>query len=172
MNNTLSKIVMFAAGAVVGSVVTWKLVEAKYEQIAREEIRSIREMYEDSVEEEQTEEDEKSEYEDLIKGANYVSYAKEKLKEKEEEDVIEPYVITPDEFGEGDYPTESLDYYEGDGVLVDTFGDVIENINEVVGEDFASHFGEYEKDSVFVRNDAKEIDYEILRDYRSYSEVE
>lgn len=33
-----------------------------------------------------------------------------------------------------------------------------------------NHFGEYEKDSVFVRSDPKRCDYEILRDLRSYAE--
>ena len=46
MNNTiLSNIFMFAAGAAIGTVVTWKLVKTKYEQIANEEIEEIREYY-------------------------------------------------------------------------------------------------------------------------------
>ena len=82
-----------------------------------------------------------------------------------------PYIISPEEYEEGDYAKESLDYYEGDEVLVDPFGDIVDNVDEIVGEDFASHFGEYEKDTVYVRNDMTEIDYEILRDYRAYSEI-
>ena len=34
-----------------------------------------------------------------------------------------------------------------------------------------SHFGEYEDDSVFVRNDDRKCDYEILMDQRLYSDV-
>lgn len=83
-----------------------------------------------------------------------------------------PYVITPEEFDDSDYATESLDYYEGDGVLVDAYGDVVEDVADMVGADFASHFGEYEEDTVYVRNDAREMDYEICRDLGSYSEVD
>lgn len=33
------------------------------------------------------------------------------------------------------------------------------------------HFGEYEEDAVFVRNDAKKCDYEILKDLRRFCDV-
>lgn len=45
MNKTLFGVVAFAAGAVIGSVVTLKVVKTKYEQIADEEIQSVREEY-------------------------------------------------------------------------------------------------------------------------------
>ena len=32
----------------------------------------------------------------------------------------------------------------------------------IVGDDFKKHFGEYEDDCVYVRNDNLDIDYEIL----------
>ena len=49
--------------------------------------------------------------------------------------------------------------------------DVIYNVDNVIGEDSLNHFGEYEEDSVFVRNDSMATDYEILRDLRAYSDV-
>lgn len=45
MNKKLFGVIMFAVGAVVGSAVTWKVVKTKYEQIANEEISSVREEY-------------------------------------------------------------------------------------------------------------------------------
>ena len=39
----LSKVLLFISGACVGSVVTWKLIEKKYQQIAQEEIDSVKE---------------------------------------------------------------------------------------------------------------------------------
>lgn len=42
-------------------------------------------------------------------------------------------------------------------------------MEEIVG-DGLEHFGEYEEDSVFMRNDAKRCDYEILRDLRTFAE--
>jgi hypothetical protein len=40
-----------------------------------------------------------------------------------------------------------------------------------VGEESLEHFGEYEEDTVFVRNDHLMTGYEIQRDYRTYAEV-
>lgn len=41
----LVKAFIFAAGAAIGSVVTWKVIKTKYEQISKEEIESVREEY-------------------------------------------------------------------------------------------------------------------------------
>lgn len=43
--NTLVKAVIFVAGAAIGSAVTWKCVKTKYEQIAKDEIDSVKEEY-------------------------------------------------------------------------------------------------------------------------------
>jgi hypothetical protein len=85
----------------------------------------------------------------------------------------EPYVITPEQFSELDYEgyaTETLTYY-ADGVLTDFLDNVIENVDDVVGEESLEHFGEYEEDTVFVRNDHLMTGYEIQRDNRTYAEV-
>lgn len=39
------KVLIFTLGAGVGSLVTWKIVETKYQQIADEEIESVKEYY-------------------------------------------------------------------------------------------------------------------------------
>ena len=41
----LIKAFIFTAGAAIGSVVTWKVIKTKYEQISNEEIESVREEY-------------------------------------------------------------------------------------------------------------------------------
>ena len=80
-----------------------------------------------------------------------------------------PYVISPDEFGElEDYTKVSLTYF-ADGVLADECGEIVDDVEEIIG-DGLDHFGEYEDDSVFVRNDAKRCDYEILKDLRDFSD--
>ena len=45
MKGTLSNFFLFATGALVGSVVTWKIVKTKYEQIAQEEIDSVKAVF-------------------------------------------------------------------------------------------------------------------------------
>ena len=42
-------VLVFAAGAAIGSAVTWKVVKTKYEQIAQEEIESVKEAYADMI---------------------------------------------------------------------------------------------------------------------------
>ena len=84
---------------------------------------------------------------------------------------IKPYVIPPDEFDELDgYEVISLTYY-ADGVLTDDYNEPVEDVENTVGSDSLTHFGEYEDDSVFVRNDNLKVDYEILADMRKYSDV-
>lgn len=188
MNNTLSKIIVFAAGAAIGSVVTWKIVKTKYEQIMQDEIDSMKEYYVNKYEtlkcgsteldckkedEEPFDEEDMEEYEELIKESGYVTESddiQDNNKEAKKE-MDRPYVVSPDEFGEKDgHEIISLRYYAND-VLVDEFGGVMPKDiwEEYVGADFAEHFGEYEDDSVFVRNDTFGIDYEILKDLDPYT---
>ena len=57
-------------------------------------------------------------------------------------------------------------------MLADDNDDVVEDVNNVVGTESLTHFGEYEDDSVFVRNDGLRCDYEILLDQRKFSDVQ
>ena len=43
--NKVTEVAMFAAGAAIGALVTWKLVKNKYERIAQEEINSVKETF-------------------------------------------------------------------------------------------------------------------------------
>jgi hypothetical protein len=80
-------------------------------------------------------------------------------------------VIPPSEFDtEDDYEVYSLTYY-ADGVLADEQNNPIENVDDMVGRDSLTHFGEYEEDAVHVRNEAMMCDFEILRDLRRYADV-
>lgn len=190
----LVKGMIFLAGGAIGSVVTWKLVKTKYEQIIAdktEENEFLRDRYSESkackkAGEALTEDlkdgiknsDELTvqEIRDKVQELGYINEQamkeKEKEKEKEEaDDMGGPEVIAPEETWEQDYPMITLTYYEGDGVLADERDRIIGNVDEMVGEDFASHFGEYEDDTVYIRNPNFKSYYEILRDYGSYSEV-
>lgn len=189
----------FITGLVIGSVVTYVVVKDKFEKIAQEEIDSVKEVFGRRVEKEADKKVEKiaekevekirkeyNDYGSLTK--NYTSYSKNETEEDdcaqvEDEDGVEifeverasnsdrPYVIDPWDFGgEDGYETITLNYY-ADGVLTDDDNNVIEDeeIDDIVGKDFAEHFGEYEKDCVCVRNDRLKTDYEICRDLIEYS---
>ena len=175
MHNGIKFTFIFALGAAAGSAVTWHFLKTKYEQIAQEEIESVKEVfYERGLRaqmepvEEAVPEEVKTEYNAIVN--NYVSNDTEKKGGSDDMYVDEPYVISPDEFGDIDlYETLTLTYYS-DGVLADENDDPIEDISGIVPEDFDDHFGEYEEcaDSVFVRNDSLKCDYEILKDDATY----
>lgn len=174
--------VIFSFGAAIGSAVTWKYLKDTYEQLAQEEINAVKEVYTRKEKNETIKVDTKP---NMKNNSEMMEYAtklnKEKhrdyshgsaVEESENQEVDKPYVISPGEFGElGDeYTRISLSYY-ADGILADENDEIIEDADEIVGEDFADHFGEYESDSVFVRNDRLKCDYEILIDQCKYSEV-
>ena len=197
MNSKLLSFLSFIVGASAGSLITWKFVEKKYKQIAQEEIDSVKETYAkmrkddleakkadleaakaklhtaepERVETHEVKPEEVQEYEDVIARHNYTSYSNN-INEKGGDVMTDrPYVISPDEFGDyPDYETISLTYYN-DKVLTDEYNEIVDDIDDLIGEDSLNHFGEYEDDSVFVRNDALKVDYEILLDSANYSDV-
>lgn len=178
------KLFIFTAGAAIGSAVTWGVLKTKYEQIANEEIESVKQYYKTKEVEEGVKNIANKSDEDLEREAKeaYEFYAKryssgqderpgQKVEKKEEENVEKPYVISPEEFDEIDeYEAISLTLY-ADGVLADDQGNIIDDVEETVGKDSLNHFGEYEDDSVFVRNDERRCDYEILADALTYDEA-
>lgn len=181
---------MFVLGTAIGSVVTWQYVKKKYEQIAQAEIDSVKEIFsrkesnsdvDITTTEPQTAKVGKpekkpniAEYAAMIEREGYTNYsnaATEHGKEEQETMEMKPYVISPEEFGEfEDYERISLSYYS-DQVLADENDEKVEDVDNVVGLDSLTHFGEFEDDSVFVRNDRLKCDYEILLDQRTYSDV-
>lgn len=180
--------ISFIFGISIGSAVTWMYAKKKYEQIAQEEIDSVKEIFskreQNSVKEaEVSKQDDKpdiTEYVAKVCDNGYTNYSDTKniseIKNvKKETDDKEKgyfaYVIAPDEFGEfDDYEKISLTLYD-DEILVDDNDELVDNIEGTVGFDSLTHFGEYEDDSVFVRNDERKCDYEILLDHRNYSDV-
>jgi hypothetical protein len=185
MNNALVCVLAFTSGAAVGAVVSWKLLKTKYEQIAQEEIDSVKEMYSTSTETEDTDVYEiesaaeestnpKEEYETILESEGYTNYSRVKTEKGESAimDTERPYVISPDEYGEFEgYDTETLTYY-ADGVLTDDQDNIIDDVDGLVGEASLKTFGKYEDDAVHVRNDALKTDYEILADVRTFAAVQ
>lgn len=167
-----SVIIAFSLGAAIGSVVTWKLVKTKYEELARQEVEEVRAVYEKKKNAEKEEQKlREKEYDDLINRYAPVPDALSTQGKEGPNEMDEPYVISPAEFGDQDgYDTESLTYY-ADNILTDEYDEPIEDVDDIVGLESLDHFGEYEDDSVFVRNDRRRTDYEILADTRRYSDV-
>lgn len=94
----------------------------------------------------------------------------ERVSRNEEKNMEISYVIPPAECGECDYEVIELTYF-ADGVLVDDYDEVVDDPEDIVGPNALSSFGEYEEDTVYVRNDARRCDYCILKDLRNYSSL-
>lgn len=185
MNKAIVGFLAFAAGAGIGVAATQQYFKKKYEQIALEEITSMKEKYSnvgvtessEPVEEYPTpddfDEEDHEEYESIISENGYTNYSRLTLTESKGKDYMtsEPYVIEPTEFGElEDYAQVSLMFYT-DGVLADENDDPINDVDDLIGTDSLTHFGEYEDDSVYVRNERLKCDYEILLSLKSHEEV-
>ena len=62
--------------------------------------------------------------------------------------------------------------YYNDGILADSDNNRIDDIESCIGYESLNHFGEYEDDSVYVRNDDAMTDYEVLLDESNYADLE
>ena len=192
----MKNLLCFVAGAAIGSVVTWKLIEKKYKDLADEEIESVIETFKnrkpritkDEVKETVEKvinkwKEPKETVEDIVTAEGYSIENEEEIDEDDESnytvnvdndiEVVNPYVITPEQFGEyNEYGTKTLTYY-ADNVLTDEIDNPItsEEMVTMIGPDALDHFGEYEDDSVYIRDETNEMDYEILKSEKKFSEI-
>lgn len=157
----MKNILYFVLGSAIGSVVTWKLIEKKYKDLADEEIASVVETF-------------KAQKPKKDISTNEVKETKTKKKTtKVTENIKQPYIITPEQYGEYDeYKTLSLLYLADDNLINDDNEIITEDRDKMLGVNALSHFGEYEDDSVYIRDEDKEIDYEILKSEKTYSEIQ
>lgn len=193
----MKSLLCFVAGAAIGSVVTWKLIEKKYKDLADEEIESVIETFKnrkpritkDEVKETVEKvinkwKEPKETVEDIVTAEGYSIEDEEETEEDDDSnytvdvdngiEVIVPYVITPEQFGEySEYGTKTLTYY-ADNVLTDEIDNPItsEEMETMIGPDALDHFGEYEDDSVYIRDEMNEMDYEILKSEKTFSEIQ
>lgn len=192
MNDKLSSVIIFCGGVFIGGFLTWDFFKTKYEKIADEEIASVKETFKHR----EPRPDKNYKVEEALKGndeyinvspgvaeriikiidsngyRNYSNTAIETEKKGGTADMElkQPYVITPEQYEDNvDYTKVSLTWYN-DEVLEDDWGNVLDP-DDVIGSDALKTFGQYEKDSVFVRDDDEQIDYEVLLDTRSYKET-
>jgi hypothetical protein len=84
----------------------------------------------------------------------------------------EPYLLTEEEYqnDNGEIRQEPLIYWAIDGQLTDVANDLIENPKKVVGSTTLTKFGfiQSDPDILYVRNNKRNIDYEISKVEKSY----
>ena len=94
MNCKFINVLMFAAGAAIGSAVTWKIVKDKYERIVQEEIVSIKEAFSnahnDTKEQEETPEEDENPDEHHDRPECYGQINWDELEDLDEEELEEP----------------------------------------------------------------------------------
>lgn len=85
------------------------------------------------------------------------------------EDSEKPYLIEGNDISaDENYPAIELTLYE-DGVLTDDQDEPIEDIEGTIG-DLLKHFGEDGNMCMYVRNDKRQCDYEIVYNPQTYAE--
>lgn len=179
MGEKAYRFLIFLAGAVAGSAVTYKVLNDKYAKLAHDEIEEVREYYNsklseseeievDDLDDEDVEvsDEEVAEYEAMVENEGYSNEPKRKELKHYEYEVIEP-----EEFGtkEG-YDTIYLTLY-ADEYLADDQDELVEDVEDKIGWENLNRMGEYEDDILHVRNYTLECDYEISYDSRNYSDV-
>lgn len=173
MNNKFIFLTGFILGAIVGgSIVYIKKNTSEWEYVS------------DNNEEEKAEDESKdyivrNSYDAFEKKRQHTQYNnlyknEEEKKENNKEEIKEmnekTYPISQDEFGDFyDYETIELTYYN-DGIVVDDADNIVDDIEEVLGEHYIKYIEDDSIDVVYFRNDARKCDYEILKDSRNYEE--
>lgn len=179
MNNALKYVVALAAGAAVGSVVTWRLLHTQYEQRVQAEVDDVKKrllgkeaepVQEVNKVEEPPEKPKKKNglYNRMLHRFGYTGCS-EPEEQSEEPTDNGPYVICVDEFGaKDDYDCVGLTYH-ADNVLSNELGEAIDDVEAVLGS-VSLDRDEFEDDALYVRNDKIKIDYEITLDEETYEE--
>ena len=178
----------FIAGVGVGIAIAWTYNKNKYEDMVQEEVESLRDMKkkkEEPIKESEKEGLDTAEeiYEEHLakeeakKIINYNNYSK--IEDEEDncgaiarERIKNPiHVITPEEFAsEVGYDTDTFYIFENDIVANDN-NEEIKNVEEMFAltvQEIRGQFGIYEDDSVYVRDEKLQMDYEILRELENY----
>ena len=81
------------------------------------------------------------------------------------------YIVTMGDFTEDNgYEKVTSTYYQGDNVFTNDYDDPDPELNTIIGE-LIKKFDQYgEGNSIFIRNDQRETDYEVIFDEGSYGE--
>lgn len=165
-----NNILVFTLGVACGAGIAWKVAQKKYE-VVQDELHFVDDAdIQDDLE--NSDDGVVDEYKERMRVIGYDTVYHDTSLEKEDNIMTKetPYIISPEEFDDiEDYTPISLTLY-ADGILADEDDEPVD-IEITVGSEALTGFGEYEDDSVFVRNDTLKCDYEILLDQRLYSDV-
>lgn len=200
--NAFKIFMAFAIGTAVGAACTFKYAKDKYEKRYQEELASMKDALSDDSNDISDENDESVVYpekktdndmhltreeksinlkkhEELMKENGYTSYNTRPGEIDDDEEYngdpsldYKPYIVSYIDFGQEEgYEVVNATYW-ADQVLTDDNTDLVEDVEQFVGFESLSHFGEDENDpdSVYVRNPRLRLDIEICRSELTYKE--
>lgn len=189
-------VLSFLGGAAVGSAVTFFLLKDKMEKQYEQETKETRDALQKKVEELNSVIDglknpDKKKKEEEPKKVKVVNSFQQKASNISKEEgyynyssgdpgpepvpyfgdpKAKPVIIPPEEFGDDEDYEKTTFFYYTDGAICDENDEPVEDIAGSIGEDAKDHFGEYEDDAVYIRNDRLKVYYELLMSLKSYSE--
>lgn len=190
--NKLYVFLAFVAGGVCGVLGTKTYFEDLYRRQYEEDLESVKKVWtykkpaEDNTKEDdkpvldkEPRENEMYQYAKILQKKGYTNYSDTPVDTSEmtapevytpPENYKDPYPIPPDILGSDGYDQITL-FYTEDKVLLNEDDTKLNDIEEVIGLESLNHFGEYEEDVLYVRNERLRTDYEVLMDPRTYSQV-
>ena len=164
-------ILAFIFGGAIGAAGAWFGSKKYYEKIMDRDIAEVKAHYTVPKDEPKKEEDGGEEKQDIMHPpieedpeAEHVNIFDKPVKQ------VNAKVIPPDQFDLIDnYMLETWTYWNG-GVITNEDGNVVSSPEDYIPADIGLHFGEYEDDVVYVRNDDLMVYYSIFYDEDSYDE--
>lgn len=200
MNKSVVFFLGIGAGGIIGGVVGFFLAKKKYENLADEEVKSVKDTFSKYFEHDKVKEDKLSHmpapetssvvqeehkdtpivdysarYQSTINGySSFVPNERDKLPETSvvRGDPANIFIITPKEFNESEYNAVTLFYYK-DGVLSNDNYEPLNavEITSMIGDQALDSFGTYGTDSVYVQNDNNKTVYEIILEDDNYTDI-
>ena len=200
MNKSVIFFLGIGAGGIIGGVVGFFLAKKKYEHLADEEVKSVKDTFSKYFEHDKAKEDKlnhmpapetssvvqeehkdtpivdySARYQSSINGySSSVPNERDKLPETSvvNGDPANIFIITPKEFNESEYNAVTLFYYK-DGVLSNDNYEPLNavEITSMIGDQALDSFGTYGTDSVYVQNDNNKTVYEIILEDDNYTDI-
>ena len=190
MKTAVKCIISFTVGAGLGTLLGYKIYEKQlqnmleewddieYEGEETEEINSDisepevpTEDVEIAITEPLPEKPNLAEYSAKIMEERYAPIATPPVKKKKgspkKEDI---YFISYDDFGEGDVDCEYYTIFVDD-VIANDAGERVTNLKSVIGKKLFDEMMVSDYDSVFIRDEGRKVDYQIVRDPRTYYSI-
>ena len=181
MRETLDIIVAFVGGIVVGVVagagIANRIAGRKHEEQmraqAKENVDISAELQDRTYENEKL----RNRVEELAqKDKDFAEHISERVGPEDDPPFRPPFVISMEDFQLRYYRSEdhSLTYYQPDGVLVDEYGNPVENMETLVGADGQWALENTEDDTIYIHCDETNSNYEIdvRQDHYGFDEFE